>query len=406
MALVQAGDDVTVVTGMPNYPNGHLPPTHRWRGPWREDFGGVKVLRVPLVPRGDAGSLRLAANYISFALSACLVGAFRIPRQVDLIFVFQPSPVTVAVPALLYGALRSAPVVMWVQDIWPDILVGTRAIRSGLALRAAGVVARRLHGRCDRLLVTSESFRERLAQDVPSERIHYLPQWVESFYSPLPDNRPVQYESPFPEGFVVLFAGNLGSAQAFETVLDAASLVQDSNIHWVLMGDGRMRAWIADQIGARNLGSSVHLLDRRPPADMPHYFAMADCLLASLRNSPEFNSTIPAKLQAYLACGRPVVAALEGEGKKIVEEAQCGVVAGSCKPKELADAVQSLARMSPVELAQMGANGRAYYEKHFSRDLLVKRLRWLLSEVVSIKKPEKESIVGLGRSRRNKCDAC
>lgn len=341
----------------------------------------MSVHRVPLILRGGSGGLRLALNYASFAISASVLGPLRMPRDIDVVFVFQPSPVSVAVPALILGRLQAVPVVMWVQDVWPDILSGTGAVQSERLLRVIGAFSRFLHRNCNLLLATSESFRVRLAQDTSVDRVRYLPQWVEQFYQPISMDAGAEERSELPLGFTVVFAGNLGSAQSFETILDAASLVRDTNIHWIIIGDGRMRGWIAAEIESRQLASTVHLLGRRPVSSMPRYFALADCLLVSLRDTPEFSWTIPAKLQSYMACGKPIVAALEGEGRRIVEEAACGLVAGSCKPAALAAAVRELSTMSDEELKQMGERGRLYYDVHFARDRLVSELRQILSEV-------------------------
>jgi glycosyltransferase involved in cell wall biosynthesis len=352
-----------------------------WRGPWTQTYGGIKVLRVPMILRGRGGGSRLAANYASFALAAAIVGTVRLRSGFDVIFVFEPSPVSVALPALVFGRLQSTPVVMWIQDVWPDILAGTGAVTSPRLLSVIGMASRAIHRQCNHLLVTSEAFKTRLSLDVPVQDIGYLPQWVEDFYQPttVPAGAPERLE--LPDGFIVLFAGNLGSAQAFETVLAAAEKTGGTNIHWVILGDGRQRDWIFEQIRIRGLTPSVHMLGRRPATSMPTFFALADCLLVCLRDSPEFNGTIPAKLQSYMACGRPVVAALEGEGRRIVEQAGCGVAVGSGRPDELAAAVQKLAAMIPEERNELGSRGRRYYEQHFDRQKLVARLRAVLMDV-------------------------
>jgi glycosyltransferase involved in cell wall biosynthesis len=382
LALVERGHEVTVLTGMPNYPAGRLFPGYGFFRPTREDYHGVVVRRVPLLPRGSSGRWRLPANYLSFALSGAVLGPWRGRGVFDLIFVYQPSPLTVALPALLLRRLKGIPLVLWVQDLWPESLSAAGAVSSRLVLGSVERMVRFIYRRCDRVLVTSRGFIPRVvSRSAAPDKVAYLPQWAQSFYAPTGLEAEAPERKELPDGFRVLFAGNIGEAQSFETLLDAAGRLKGCDVSWVVVGDGRRRGWLEKQIHTLGLESCVRVLGPRPAEAMPRYFALADALLISLKHDPTFALTVPMKLQSYLACARPIVAALGGEGARIVEEAGAGV---TCPPEDgraLADAVLSLRDMDPERRALMGLQGRAYYEAHFDRQTVIGDLEQLMRSV-------------------------
>lgn len=384
LGLQALGHDVVVLTGKPNYPGGRLFPGYGVFGQTRERYGAVQVLRVPLVPRGGGGGLRLAINYLSFALFASLVGPLRCRGGVDAILVFEPSPVTVGIPALVMKALKRAPLLFWVQDLWPESLSATGAIRSPRVLRAVDALVRRIYAGCERVLVQSRAFIAPVAATgVPRERIVYLPNSAEALYRPLPADTPVP-GAALPAGFRVMFAGNIGAAQSFETTLAAAEMLREhSSIHWIVLGEGRQFERVKEQVRSRHLESTVHLLGRRPVSEMPAWFSQADVMLVTLRKEPIFALTIPSKVQSYLACGRPVVAALDGEGARVVRESGGGLAADAEDARGLASAVLEIYRMPRDQREAMGRSGRDYYLREFDRDMLLGRLDRCMKDVAA-----------------------
>lgn len=377
-ALAGRGHRVTVLTGLPNYPAGHMFEGYGFTGPYVEKRGAVRIVRVPLVPRRGGGSIRLALNYLSFALMASLIGPLRLGRDFDVIFVHEPSPVTVGLPAIVMKRLTGAPLVFWVLDLWPESVAATGALRSQYLLGWITRLVRFIYRRCDRILVSSRGFIPKvLAAGGEEGKIHYFPNWAESLYGPRPRTTPPPV--PLPEGFRVLFAGNVGAAQDFPAILDAAErLKAESRVHWVILGEGRMLDWVRSEIAQRGLGATVHLLGQHSPSSMPAFFAHADTMLVSLSDDPAFALTVPAKVQAYLACGRPILAMLDGEGARVVQEARAGIACPPGNSAALAQAVLELARMSRAAREQLGANGLAYSRAEFDRDALMNQLeRWL-----------------------------
>ena len=380
LGLVERGHKVTVLTGKPNYPDGQFFRGYGFFARCRDQFQGVEILRVPLIPRGRTG-FRLALNYLSFALFASVLAPLRCRASYDAILVFEPSPITVGLPSRVLRAITGTPVFFWVQDLWPESLEATGAVRSSWVLKLVERLTRFIYRGCDRVLVQSRAFIEpTVRMGVSRDRIAYFPNSAEAVYQPcvLPEHAPER--QAMPPGFRVLFAGNIGAAQDFETILGAAELLKlQTHIHWIILGDGRLANWVRDQIPRRGLDSCVHLLGRHPVESMPRWFAAADALLVTLRREPIFALTIPTKIQSYLACARPIIAALDGEGARVVNEAGAGISADPQSPSALAQAVCALAALPSQERDAMGQAGRRYFEQHFERERLLGQLEaWML----------------------------
>ena len=377
--LADLGHRVSVLTGKPNYPSGRFFEGYGFVARSREDYGPVRVVRVPLLPRGDGGATRLTLNYLSFAVFASLLGPLRCRGAADLILVYQPSPITVGLPALMLKVFKRAPVMFWVQDLWPESLSATGEVRVPWILKAVEKLVRFIYRGCERILVQSHAFTESvIALGARPERVLYFPNSAEALYQPV-DARGVHPSVQLPNGFRVMFAGNIGAAQSFETILGAAeALRSNSEIHWLILGDGRLLSWVEQEVVRRGLSGTVHLLGRHPVNSMPGWFAHADALLVTLKADPIFALTIPSKLQSYMACARPIIAALDGEGARVVREAGAGIAVPAENAEALARAVLEMYKMPPAERQGMGARGREYFLREFERDMLLERLdRWM-----------------------------
>jgi glycosyltransferase involved in cell wall biosynthesis len=382
--LVGLGHEVTVVTPIPTYPSGRVHPGHGLFTRRRETWQGVEIRRVPLIPRAGGSGPRLALSYVTAALFSCLHVLRLSLRHYDVVFVFQPSPITTGLAGLVRKALRGTPIAIWVQDLWPETLEATGFVRSPLLLRPVSALVRIIYAGCDLLLAQSRAFATHLeSRGISPERIRYFPNSADEFYRPvdvLPD-APERKMLPA-AGFIVMYAGNLGFAQDFESVLAAAELLRpDPRIQWVLLGSGAAEGWIRQQVAARELSGCVHLLGNHPAETMPTWLALADALLVTLKKSPIFALTVPSKVQPYLACGRPILAALDGEGARVVEEAGAGYASPAEDPAALAGAVARMADLPPAERIRMGDRGRAYFEAEFQRGMLLRRLDAWLQEL-------------------------
>lgn len=384
--LCERGHQVTVLTGLPNYPGGRVFPGYGFFSKLREHYAGAEVIRVPLIPRGSGGAVRLVLNYFSFALAASVLGPLRCRgKKFDAIFVHEPSPITVGLPAIVLKKIKRAPILFWVLDLWPESLTAAGSLRAPWLLHWVEGLVRWIYRHCDRLLMQSRGFfthAEHLGVD--AQRLRYFPNWAENIYRPVGREPAVPVACPtLPDGFRVMFAGNVGVAQDMPTLLAAAEKLKNyADIHWVIVGEGRMSSWVNLEIERRGLGKNVHLLGHHSPDVMPTLFAQAHAMLVSLKREPVFELTVPAKLQAYLACGRPVIGALQGEGARIISEAGAGVVCSPEDAEALAQAVLRLYQMTGEERAAMGTAGRIYYEANFEREMLFDNLEQWMNELV------------------------
>ena len=385
LGLAERGHKVTVITGIPNYPEGHFFTGHGLFKNMCQNYCGAKVFRVPLIPRGKGGGFRLALNFLSFALFASILGPIIDRGRCDLIFVYEPSPITVGFPALVFKKLKSAPIFFWVQDLWPESLSATEAVNSEIILKIIEMMVRFIYKGCDRILIQSLAFSSAIRRfGVQPDDIVYLPNSAQELYRPLILETDAPEYAQMPSGFRVMYAGNIGAAQDFGTVLKAAEKLKNyPDIHWVIVGDGRMRPWVEKQIQKLNLKNNVHLLGKHPAEAMPRYFSLADVLLVTLRKEPIFALTIPSKVQPYLACGKPIIAALDGEGARVIQEAGAGLTVPAENPHRLAEAVLAMYHMEESDRRAMGDRGRIYFEENFDRSLLLNRLDgWMKEQVV------------------------
>lgn len=381
----QRGHEVTVLTGKPNYPAGRVFPEFLSHPERFGQYHGARVVRVPMLARAQ-GALRLVLNYASFVAGACLVGPWRLRGTgVDAIFVFEPSPITVGLPAILMGRVKHAPVVFWVLDLWPETLSAIGVVRSPRILGWVGRLVSFIYNHCTLVLGQSRGFGASIAKYCRDPgKIRYFPSWSEDVFTEA--DAPPAAEVPSTSGtFSVLFAGNVGEAQDLPAVLDAAERLRDQpHVRWLIVGDGRKSDWLQAEVKRRGLDRQVLLLGRHPVERMPSFYAHADALLVSLKKEPVFSLTIPGKVQSYLVSGIPILGMLDGEGADIIRTADAGLTCGAGDGAGLADAVLRMAAMSPDERAAMGARGRAFAENEFDRNALMDRLEQHLADAVRL----------------------
>lgn len=378
--LSAKGVEVEILTGKPNYPEGVVFGGYQAMGCVQETLHGLPVHRVSLFPRGK-GAARLALNYLSFVLSGTIIGSQLLRgKQFDAILVFAPSPILQAIPAIWMGRLKKCPVLLWVQDLWPESLSATGHVTHLGILKAVEYVVRWIYRRVDMLLVQSKAFIPKVQALAGTTPVVYQPN---SFVDHANISEPPIVECLALDcAFPVLFAGNMGSAQAVEVVLEAAKILRDiEDIRFVMIGDGSRRDWLMQQAMERGLSNLV-FPGRYPVEAMPALMDRAAVLLVTLADTEIFRLTVPSKVQAYLAAGRPIVACLNGVGAEIVQESGAGMTVPAEDASALAQAVMALYAMPEQEKLKMGASGRRYYEEHFSHDKLVDELIGHLDQAV------------------------
>jgi glycosyltransferase involved in cell wall biosynthesis len=381
-SLQRAGCEVTVLTGQPNYPDGKVFAGYRAGTMTKQEHAGYMIHRVPLAPRGRGTALSLVLNYLSFLGSACLLGPWLLRgKRFDIVFVYGTSPILQAIAGIVLKQVKRAPLVTWVQDLWPQSLEATGFIRNPRLLGAVAAVVRWIYRRSDLLLVQSRSFVPTVATMAGGTPVEFHPNPGElAFTQAQPAGPPALELAP---GFNVVFAGNLGTVQALDTVLDAAELLRElPDARFVLVGSGSRSTWLQHEIARRGLGN-VNLAGRFAPHEMPGILAQASALLVTLVRSPIMSQTVPSKVQAYFAASRPVIASLDGEGAQVVAESGAGLACPAQDAPALAAAVRHLHAASPQARQQMGEAGRLYYQQHFDPELLAQRLASRFEQLVA-----------------------
>lgn len=376
--LASRGHEVSVLTGIPDYPGGRY---HHGYGVIRKRIETVQHVRVYhsfIIPRGRGGAFRLFLNYLSSLLAQCfdafLLGVF---GKYDCVLVHETSPVMVGVPGVIVSRMKRIPMVFWVLDLWPESLRDAGGINNPGVLALFGKLTAWIYRHSDRILISSMGFKESICEKgVFENKIAYFPNWADEAIGKDHD-----YElPPIPNGFRVMFAGNIGEAQDMDHLLEAAmELKEEKDIHFCLVGDGRKRQWVEDFIEEKGLHETVHWMGHHPVESMPAFFSLADIMLVTLRDSEIFNRTVPAKIQAYMNAGKPIAAMINGEGASVVKEASCGFCVPAGDAKALAELIIKMRSMGDDLLNQMGENGKAYCLEHFDFRKSVDTLERILS---------------------------
>jgi len=380
-ALRDRGHEVHVLTGFPIYPEGRVFPGYHLRPYSREVLEGVTVHRVPAYPSHNARAGSRAANYLSFALAGAVVGPLTMPH-VDVCFVYS-TPATAAIPGLALSALRRLPLVVQIQDLWPQTVTSSAAVVGSAVGRLESALNRfcdYVYRRADAIAVTSPGMADLIAtRGVSRDKVSFLPNWAdEKSFMPRAATAGLTAEFGSLRTFTVMYAGNFGEFQALDGVIEAAAILRTrQDIGFVLVGGGVQERRLREKVAELGL-DNVRFVDPQPFSRMSDVLAVGDVQLISLRDVPLFRTTLPSKLQANLAAGKPVIGAVDGDAARIIEESGSGLVTKPGSASELARAVLALRDMPAERLAAMGARGRAYYEANFSERVLGDRLSDLL----------------------------
>ncbi|MBV5328182.1 MAG: glycosyltransferase family 4 protein [Chlorobium sp.] len=365
--LVRLGHEVEVLTGFPNYPGGKLYDGYKVRLLQRENIDGISVLRVPLYPSHDGSALKRIANYFSFALSAAFMGALLV-KPADVMYVYHP-PATVGFAASVISMIRRIPFVYDIQDLWPDTLAATGMLNNHGILKLVDIGCRIIYRQASKLVVLSPGFKDILVtRGIPAKKIEVIYNWcdeenIQRKYS----TAGLDEKNGLAGRFNIVFAGTMGKAQALDTVIDAAKIILYSrpNVQFVFVGSGIEVVRLKKKTEEMGL-TNVLFLPRMPIQEIGAILALADVLLVHLRNDPLFCITLPSKTQAYMAAGRPILMAVQGDAAHLVEQGQAGLACMPENTQEIVAAVERFCGMTGQELEDMGNNGKKFYEKELS----------------------------------------
>lgn len=364
-AMQERGFDVEVVTGFPNYPGGRLYDGYKIRPFKREVIDSISITRLPLFPSHDRNPIGRVANYVSFFLSAaCYLTIFA--KRADIMYVYHP-PLTVGLAAAFAKIFRRTPTVIDVQDMWPDTLRATGMIGHESLIRLISMACDWLYRQVNHIVVLSPGFKRLLEQrGVPAGKISVIYNWADEASIA---NR--KWMNPFTDThdnkFRLLFAGNMGRAQALTNLIEAARIVGRArkDIEFCLLGGG-LEVDTLKKLASDTKLNNVRFLPQVPMYEVGSYLAHADCMLVHLRKDPLFDITIPSKTQAYMAAGKPIIMCVSGDAADLVKSANCGLIVDPEKPRALAKAIIQMASLSDQAIKKMGNNARTFYQRNLS----------------------------------------
>ena len=376
--LVKRGHEVTVLTGLPNYPEGKIYNGYGFFKKRNEIINGVKVIRTLLIPRGKGGGIRLFLNYFSWAFFASIRALFlAFQDKFDAVLVHEPSPITQGFPAIVIKKIQKIPLHFWVLDLWPESLTSAGGIKNKTVLSFFTRMVKYIYNNSDKILISSKGFKDSiLTKGNYEDKLVYFPNWAEDSILMGNSNYPIP---DLPKGFKILFAGNIGVAQDVNSIIKTALILKEKlDIHFVFVGDGRSKTELEDFVIANQLSQTVHFMGRFPIDAMKAFFTKSDVLLVSLKDELIFNVTVPAKLQAYLCTQKPILGILNGEGAELIKEANCGFSTNAGNSEGLAQEIVKLYGLNEVQRNILGENGFRYFEENFTMTKCIDNLELIL----------------------------
>lgn len=367
---VKRGYKVTVITGIPNYPTGKFYDGYSFSKRRKEIWNGIHIIRIPLIPRGT-NSIGLISNYLSFVVTGFFKSHFN-SIKADYVFTFEVSPMTQALLGCWFAKKLKVPHYLYVQDLWPENVVTVTGISNPKIIKPIDKMVDYIYKNTDEIFATSPSFVEEICNrkvKVPHEKIHYWPQYAEEFYRPL-EPKSIE-EIPDDDSFKIIFTGNIGTAQGLQILPQAAELLKNENVKFIIVGDGRYLKEFQQEIKQRGVQNQFIMIPRQPAERIPELLAYCDAAFLSFQNDKLWTKTIPAKLQSYMACGMPIIAAAQGETERVVTEAHCGIC---CAIGDVNRLSESIKIMMKSDLCVMADRSRKYFEKCFEKQMLMNQM--------------------------------
>lgn len=375
---VKLGYKVTVITGIPNYPQGNYYKGYGLFKKRKEMYNGIDIIRIPLIPRGS-NAIMLTLNYLSFVVSGFFWKLFT-KIKADYVFIFEVSPMTQALPGVWYAKKRKIPCYLYVTDLWPENVEIVAGIKNKRILNAIGTMVDYIYKRCDRIFTSSDSFINSIRnRGIEKEKLEFWPQYAEDYYVPVEKESANVPEIPQDDIFNIIFAGNIGVAQGLDVLPETARILKQKNIkvRFNIVGDGRYKSTFKNKVEESSTNEMFNFIDKQPAMRIPDFMAVCDATLISLSKSKVFSITLPAKTQSCLACGIPILVAADGEIQKIIKAANAGICSDSSDSEELANNIQRMILMSSNELSQMSQNALIYYKNNFNKETLLNKMdKW------------------------------
>ncbi|MDC6466085.1 glycosyltransferase family 4 protein [Flavobacteriaceae bacterium] len=361
--------DIRVVTCIPNYSGGKFYKGYGLKSFESHDKKNVIINRLPLIPRGNGNYIRRIFNYASYFISTFIFTIYLMifKKKYDFIFVHHTSPILIAISPIIYKWFFKTKMFLWDLDLWPDTLKNLDVIKSKIIFNILESLVKYIYSFYDKILIGSQGYKEIVKQRFDGE-ISYFPNWAEGEIEKNIKTKKITLNIP-EEKFVIMYTGNIGVAQGFENVIKLINDLKTENIHWVFIGDGTYKKIFESNINNLGLNNLCSFINQIPVSEIPNYCEIADAMFLSTKDSPLFSRTVPAKLQSYLAVGKPIIGLLHGEGSDIINESKSGIAARNKDYTKLLDKLVELIHLDKSELQKIGKNGHDFYRTKYSSNM-------------------------------------
>lgn len=374
---VKRGNKVTVVTGIPNYPNGKFYQDYGLLKKRHENYRGINIIRLPIIPRGN-NSIMLVLNYLSFVISGFFWQTFT-KIKADKVFIFEVSPMTQALPGVWYAKKNEIPCYLYVQDLWPENVEIMTGIDNKTIIGMISKMVDYIYKNSFKIFTTSERFKKAICdRNVPTEKVEYWPQYAEELYKPVKRKKIPEMKCTNEATFNIVFAGNIGNAQGLDILPKTAKILKEKNkitkICFNIIGDGRYKETLIELVKENKVNNMFNFIPKQPASRVPEFLAANDAAFICLTDNPLFEMTIPAKLQSYLACGIPIIASASGEISKIIKEANVGVSSPPGDETKLAEAIKNMLNKTNNEIMELGINAKRYSDVNFNKKILMDQM--------------------------------
>ena len=375
--FVENGYEVDVLCGIPNYPAGKFFKDYGYFKNRRQKYKGINVIRVPEIPRGNNTNFRILLNYLSFPFCALFYVPYLLFQRYDRVMVYQLSPIFMALPGILVSKLKHVKLYVYICDFWPHSLFSILHFKNKYLVKLITSISYWHYRRADGVVGVFKGIQERLISDVgiDEKKTLYIPQAAEKVYETKVSDK--ELEKRFAGKFNIVFAGNINPAQSFDIVLAAAKIVEErgfTTVSYIIIGEGMSKKWLMEEVARLGLQDRFSFEGFMPVVEVPKYQTLADALLVALSKSPLFEYGIPAKVQSYMAAGKPIIGAMDGEGKRLINKSGCGICVDSGDAAGLAQSIIKLIMMKPSQREKIGQRGSDYHFKHFERNYNLNRL--------------------------------
>lgn len=377
---VKRGYNVTVITGIPNYPQGKFYKGYNWFKNRKEEKDGVNIIRLPIISRGKS-AIRLVLNYLSFVISGFFFAKFT-RKKFDKVFIYEVSPITQSYVGIWYAKRKKIECNLYVMDLWPESIQLATGIKNRTILNIVGKMVDNIYKNCDRIFTSSKSFIKSIEKrGQPSNKLAFWPQYAESFYKPIPKDECYISGIPDDDTFKIIFAGNIGQAQGLDILVDVAKEIKQKsmNVKFYIIGDGRAKKTLIENVNKENVNDIIKFIEKKPANEIPKYYAVCDMAFISLKKDELSNQVLPAKLQSYLACGIPILGCVDGEAKDVIENSKAGYCVEH-NSIQIVEKIEEILKLSKKDFNIMKENAVRFFNNNYEKELLLKNMDRYLFE--------------------------